>query len=230
MVLDNEKDNKMESKANQDDQHETPEYWEKMISSISKDGDITTASIIEDHYKFFGKSDGPLTKTTTRGAKEWMQNEIKKLNMKHSQATSNASRYKWLCHHFVDVEKKNADPSNYKSLPMAFAFHIRFYKHHFQTTFRFLMNPNVQFLLAMYLLLCIHSWSYQLYASEIPLLYIPYSCVKMPFQYHCEFLSFLQRNSFDGIMDMKKTFMVVATRMVLSMISNLVLTRKHIGS
>ena len=213
----------------QDDEIKNPEHWEKRIASISKSQDDTIASIIEDHFKFFGISDGPLTMTTTRGAKEWMQNEIKNLNMKHSQATSNATRYKWLCHHFVDSEKKNADPSNYKSLPMAFAFHIRFYKHHFQTTFRFFMNPNIQFLLAMYLLLCIHSWSYQLYSTEIPALYIPYSCVKMPFQYHCEFLNFLQRNSFDGIMDMKKTFMVFATKMMIGFFSNLILTKKKIG-
>ena len=149
-----------------------------------------------------------------------MATELKRLNMKSSLASTNTLRYQWLCQHYIQLE--DAQPENYHNFPLKFILYLRFHLHFFSWVFTIFENATVQFILSCVMLYYAHKWSYLLYYRKIDFLYVPYSCVDFPLQWHCEILNSVQNNTFTSIMEMKKTFVVLLTRLLLDYVAKLV--------
>ena len=180
------------------------QYYEKVIAESNGVFDV---HMLIEHYEKYGPNSGPLTTPhDIKGLKEYLSNEIRRLNMKHSVATSNVTRYLWLCQHYVKDLNKQADPNNYHVFPFGqFWYDVRFYLHFFATFFNFIANRHVQFSLTIVLMYYLHKWSHELYMIPLPWIGVMQSCVSMPVQYHCEMLSTIQANTFNGLRDMHKT-------------------------
>jgi hypothetical protein len=185
---------------------------------------LRVKDVIELHFKSYGMERGPFTEAQTiRGARVFLQNEMRRLNMKYSLATNNAVRYRWLCQHYISSEMKHADPSNYHTFPFVrFWNDHRFYAFFLGFWWNVLCNSNVQFILAMVLVYFMHKWSHSLYMVPLPLTPVP--CYKMPFQPLCKVLQTIQHSTFESIDDASKTITVFIIKLVfdfLGMVINL---------
>lgn len=200
----------------------SPEYW----SSLITEGNLTPSEIINEHFELFGDNSGPLTSGKCSGAKDWMTAVMRGLRMKCTHAQTNLKRYSFLCHHFVRTQQHKALPKTYHSFHVKiFWKDMRFWRFFFGWFFAVFAYPSVQFAMSMVILWYMHSLSHHLYMVPIPQLLAPYSCVKMPFQWHCGILTFVQSNTFSGLYDMKKTALVLFMRIILDFMTSL-LSRK----
>lgn len=209
----------MSSEQQDMSEEEGPQVWEQMLV----DPNTPVSEIIMGHYQQYGMQDGPLTKKTTQGVRERLTNEMRELNMKTSHATTNLRRYQVLCCHYVPEERHQAEPKTYKRFPLAtFGTKLAFWIHFYGWIFAFLQNPSAQFVVAFLFLWYLHLWSHQLYMTAIPELMIPYSCAKMPIQWHCGILNAVQNNTFTGIHDMRKAIIALFVRTFVSWVTTAV--------
>lgn len=194
----------------------SPEYWSLMIMEDK----LTPSEIIKEHFELFGDNSGPLTSGKCSGAKDWMTATMRGLRMKCTHAQTNSKRYAFLCHHFVRTQQHKALPKTYHSFHVKiFWKDLRFWRFFFGWFFAVFASPSVQFATSMAIMWYMHSISHYLYVVPIPQLLAPYSCAKMPFQWHCGILTFVQSNTFSGLHDMKKTAMVLILRIILRSIT-----------
>ena len=201
------------------DPRESNAYWQEAF----RDGTRSVENVIKDHYEFFGSREGPIQTSRCQGAKAWMNEELRKLRIKVSHADSNSARYDLLCYHYIDELRSQASPSSYHVFHYkVFWNHLRFWRFFYFWIFTFLEYPTVQFIIAMGIMCYVHAISHTLYMTPLPQIYAPYSCVQMPFQWHCEYLVFLQNNTFNGLQDMKKTAMTLLFRVALAQVTYLV--------
>lgn len=202
--------------VDEEDPRETIAYWQEAI----RDPTLSVKKVIKDHYEYFGDREGPIQTSRCHGAKAWMNEELRKLRIKVSRADSNSARYDLLCFHYVEQLQHRASPSSYHVFHYkTFWYHIRFWKFFYFWFFTFFEYPTVQFIIAMGIMCQLHALSHTLYMMPLPQIYAHYSCVQMPFQWHCEYLVFLQNNTFNGLQDMKKTAMTLLFRVALAQVT-----------
>ena len=193
------------------------EFWR---AEFVKTGGKFSQTLLYAHYTHYGLLDGPFTKSTFVGVREWMENEMKTLHMKYSKATTNKTRYIWLCEHYFTPN--TANPENYHRFPVAMWSQARFYRHHFGAIFGFVQNKTVQFIASMYSMWWLHKFSHEVYMIPLPQLKHAYPCHEVPTQPLCEILTFVQQNTFSGIKDMRKTVVTLVLTSFIGYIAKLV--------
>lgn len=198
--------------------------WQSLIRSAGGKFDVR---ILRRHYNIYGINEGPMTEPQQiQGLREWFTTQMRSLRMMTSVATNNGMRYRWLCQHYFVEERMHADPSHYHVFPFRqFYTSPRFYTHFFASFFAFLDKPIVKFILAMVLMFKMHTWSHELYMIPIPILKMAYPCSELPTQPLCEVLNFVQRNTFEGILDMNKTLVTLLITWFVSIFTSLVATK-----
>lgn len=194
--------------------------WSRKLAETQGKFDV---NLLREHYDQFGAHAGPFTSSHFIGVREWFRTHLRALRMKESNATTNLTRYEWLCAHYFIEERQFAEPQNYHRFPYTtFYMNIKFYKHFFATIFDVFQNTTVQFILAMLLMYQLHFWSHALYMMPIEVLKMHYPCAEVPTQSMCEILTFVQQNTFNGIRDMHKTVVTLVTTMFISKVMSLV--------
>lgn len=197
------------------------------VTMIRESNGVFDEEILRRHYSIYGAHSGPLTSSQIHGLKEWYQTHMRVLRMRHSLATSNRARYTWLCQHYIREERRNVNPRNYHVFPFRRFFDMpKFYRYFFGTFFDILDRSWVKFILSMYLMYKMHTWSHILYMMPIPILKMAYPCSELPMQPACDILNFVQRNTFDGIRDMNKTLVTLAMTWFVSFLTSLLSTRR----
>lgn len=195
------------------------EEWSKRLADTRGQFD---EALLRAHYNQFGAHDGPFTSSQFIGIREWFRTHMRALRMKESNATTNLTRYEWLCQHYFVEERSSANPMNYHQFPFGkFYTYPRFYKHFFSSIFSLFDNKFVQFILAMILMYQLHYWSHALYMVPMEVFKMHYPCAEVPTQPLCEILTFVQQNTFEGIHDMHKTLVTLFTTMFVSKVMSM---------
>jgi len=199
--------------------------WQHLLRETGGEFDV---ELLRRHYNIYGANSGPMTEPQAiRGLVEWFTTHMRALRMTVSVATNNGARYRWLCQHYFVEERARADPQHYHVFPFRKFYNTpRFYLHFFASFFAIIDKPVVKFVIAMFLMFKMHTWSHELYMIPMPMLKMHYSCSELPTQPFCEVLNFVQRNTFDGIQDMTKTFMAMLVASFVSLFTSLMTTRK----
>lgn len=197
--------------------------WQRLLRETEGLFDV---ELLRRHYNIYGANSGPMTEPQAiRGLVSWFTTHMRALRMKVSVATSNETRYLWLCQHYFVEERMHADPQHYHVFPYRnFYTAPRFYVHFFASFFAFLDQPFVKFIIAMMLMFKMHTWSHELYMVPLPLLKMPYSCSELPTQPACEVLNFVQRNTFEGLHDMNKTLVTLVMTWFVSLFTSMTKT------
>jgi len=183
-----------------------------------------TTQVVCDLWERWG-DDCPLAFSTTKGARQVLDTFLRTSRMKVANL-DNTERWRRVVRNCVPAERHFADPQHYHHFPFkVFYKDLRFWKHFYATIFSVFHNDKVQFLISVGVLWFLHLWSFTLYTEPLPWLGAPISCAKLPVQFPCASLKFIQDNTFSGFNDILKLFLGFLTQQVLNVVAWAVVPR-----
>ena len=160
-----------------------------------------TLDFIADEYEREGDASRMALSTTT-GVSNIMRLHMQSRGIKTSVATTNAERWKIIVRDCVQSEMMYADPMHYTSIPLRFAFRKDFWAYHTFGKLQNLKGGFLHFLLAGFVMLILHYYSYELYTKPLP--FHPIPCSKYPSQIPCAVLKRVQDYTYSGWDDLIK--------------------------
>ena len=160
-----------------------------------------TPEFIADEYEREGDA-SRMAQSTTTGVSNIMRLHMKSRGIKTSVATTNAERWKVIVRDCVQSEMMYADPMHYTSIPLRFAFRKDFWAYHTFGKLQNLKGGFLHFLLAGFVMMTLHYYSYELYTKPLP--FHPIPCSKYPSQIPCAVLKKVQDYTYSGWDDLIK--------------------------
>ncbi len=168
---------------------------------------------IADEFELDGY-DSRMSSSSTSGVSNLMRMYLKQRGLKTSLATTNAEKWSMIVRDCVKSELIYADPLHYHTIPLRFMTRGDFWAHHTIGKFKDHMKGGfLHFLLAGFLMITLHFYSYEFYTKPLP--FHPIPCSKYPSQVHCQVLKKIQDYTYSGWDDLIK----FAVHYLISMLS-----------
>ena len=160
-----------------------------------------TPQFITDEYEREGDA-SRMSLSSTTGVSNIMRLYMKSRGIKTTIATTNAEKWRVIVRDCVPSEMMYADPMHYNAIPRRFAFRRDFWTHHTLGSVQRLHGGFLHFLLAGFVMMTLHYYSYELYTKPLP--FHPIPCAKYPSQIPCSVLKKVQDYTYSGWDDLMK--------------------------